>query len=105
MHRFVCLLISLTAFSWSVIGQKPIVPRFEAAPCAIEVPSGEDPLCGYLVVRENRTTHSDRTIKLPVVTLKSRSPHPKPDSVLRTLGGPGASSLGLIRGRKASPWL
>jgi len=81
------------------------VPRFETAPCAIEVPAGETPTCGYLVVRENRGSQSDRTIKLPVVILKSSSSHPQFDPVLRTLGGPGVSSLKMIRGRKSSPWL
>jgi pimeloyl-ACP methyl ester carboxylesterase len=48
---------------------------------------------------------SSRTIKLAIAILKSDDPHPQPDPVLRTLGGPGASSLKMVRGRKASPWL
>jgi pimeloyl-ACP methyl ester carboxylesterase len=37
--------------------------------------------------------------------MKSDSATPQPDPVLRTLGGPGASSLKLVGGRKSSPWL
>lgn len=83
------------------------VPRFEDAKCAIEVPEPEKnrTRCGYLVVRENRLRKNSRTIRLPIIILKSNSPNPAPDPVLRTLGGPGASSLRMIRGRRSSPWL
>ena len=92
------------------LGNKPLqpaVPRFEAADCAVPVPEGEKDTvrCGYLVARENRTRNNDRTIRLPVIILKSSSKNPAPDPVLRTLGGPGASSLRMIRGRRSSPWL
>jgi pimeloyl-ACP methyl ester carboxylesterase len=86
-----------------------IVPRFDAAACAVPVPEGERVRCGYLSVPEDRARKGGgkggAVIKLPVIILKSDSPQPAPDPVLRTLGGPGASSLRLIRGRRASPWL
>jgi pimeloyl-ACP methyl ester carboxylesterase len=83
------------------------VPRFESAACAIAVPETEkeNARCGYLVVPENRGRKDSRLIKLPVIILKSNSAHPAPDPVLRTLGGPGASSLRMVRGRRSSPWL
>src|SRR5678809_429947 len=86
---------------------QPAVPRFETADCAVPVPEGEKDTvrCGYLVARENRMRNNDRTIRLPVIILKSSSKNPAPDPVLRTLGGPGASSLRMIRGRRSSPWL
>ena len=97
---FLTFLLAANAAS-----QNKPVPRLETAPCAVEVPKGENPECGFLVVRENRASNSSKTIKLPIVILKSENPTPKPDPVLRTLGGPGASSLRLIRSRRASPWL
>lgn len=81
------------------------VPRFESAPCAIEIPPGEKTDCGYLTVRENRRARNSKTIRLPIIVLKSENPNPKADPILRTLGGPGASSLKLVRGRRSSPWL
>src|SRR4030095_11928957 len=82
------------------------VPRFENSDCAIPVPKEEsNVVCGYLVVPENRTVKNGRAIKLPVAILKSDSQNPKPDPVLKTLGGPGGSSLKMIRGRRSSPWL
>lgn len=83
------------------------VPRFEDAPCAIEVPAAEvaKVRCGYLVVPENRPRKNSRSIRLPVIIQKSSSPTPAPDPVLRTLGGPGASSLRIVSGRRSSPWL
>lgn len=83
------------------------VPRFEDAPCAVPLPESEKNTsrCGYLIVPENRARRSGQTIKLPIIILKSSSAQPAPDPVLRTLGGPGASSLRMVRGRRSSPWL
>jgi pimeloyl-ACP methyl ester carboxylesterase len=81
------------------------IPRFEKADCAIPIPQGEKAECGYLVVKERRAARNDKTIRLPIIVLKSDNPNPKPDPVLRTLGGPGGSSLKLVTGRSASPWL
>ena len=81
------------------------VPRFEPSDCAIPIPKDETPVCGYVVVPENRTIRNGRTIRLPIIIQKSNSPGPKPDPLLRTFGGPGASSLNMMRGRKTSPWL
>lgn len=83
-----------------------IVPRFERSECAVAVPESEKNVdCGDLVVLENRRSKSGRTIRLPVAILRSDSRSPKPDPVLKTLGGPGASSLRMIRNRNSSPWL
>ena len=101
------VLISLLILSAGseIVGQSA-VPRFEPSICAIPVPANESNIqCGYIVVLENRNAKNGKTIRLPIVILKSDNPHPKPDPVLRTLGGPGASSLKLIRGRRSSPWL
>lgn len=83
------------------------VPRFEDSKCVVAVPESEKRFvrCGYLVVRENRERKNSRTLKLPIIILKSSSRNPEPDPVLRTLGGPGASSLRMINGRRFSPWL
>src|SRR5439155_13542288 len=82
------------------------IPRFESADCAVAIPETEKHVqCGYLTVAENRSVRNGRTVRLPIVILKTDSPNPKPDPVLKTLGGPGASSLKMIRGRRASPWL
>jgi pimeloyl-ACP methyl ester carboxylesterase len=94
------LLTALAAFS------QQQVPRFEPADCALPVPQGETNVrCGNLIVRENRSVKNGKTITLPIVILKSTSATPKPDPVLKTLGGPGGSSLKMIRGRRSSPWL
>jgi pimeloyl-ACP methyl ester carboxylesterase len=81
------------------------LPRFEKSGCAVPVPQGEKVECGYLVVRENRALKNDKSIRLPIIILKSDNPNPQPDPILRTLGGPGASSLRMVSGRKFAPWL
>lgn len=98
---FLCilvLLISAKTFAQSV-------PRFEPSDCAIQIPKGEKVECGYLVVAEDRTVKNNKTIRLPIAILKSDNPNPQSDPVLRTLGGPGGSSLRMVTGRRFSPWL
>jgi pimeloyl-ACP methyl ester carboxylesterase len=96
-------LVLIVAGSTSAQG---ILPRFQDAPCAVPVPPAEKNVrCGYLTVAENRSEQNGRTIKLPIVILKTDNPDPKPDPVLKTLGGPGGSSLKMITGRRFSPWL
>jgi pimeloyl-ACP methyl ester carboxylesterase len=81
------------------------VPRFETADCAVPLPKGEKAVCGYLVVREKRASKNGKTIRLPVIILKSENPASQNEPVLRTFGGPGASSLRMVGSRGVSPWL
>lgn len=99
-----CFYVGAFACSFSAYGQ-PAVPRFEPSDCAIAIPKAEKARCGYLVVAEERSLKNGRTIRLPVIILQSDNPQPQPDPILRTLGGPGVSSLRLVNGRPASPWL
>lgn len=96
-------LIAFVCIS-NAFGQS-FVPRFETSDCAVAIPEGENVKCGYLVVSESRKIKNGKTIRLPIITLKSDNPNPQPDPILRTFGGPGASSLNLVRSRPASPWL
>jgi pimeloyl-ACP methyl ester carboxylesterase len=88
----------------SVFGQNS-VPRFEISDCAVPIPKGETVRCGYLLVPETRKIRNGKTIRLPIAILKSENPNPKPDPILRTFGGPGSSSMNLVRSRASSPWL
>jgi len=108
-HRVVVRLatcFSIFAFFCvlNVLGQNS-VPRFEASDCAVPIPNGETVKCGYLIVPESRKIKNDKTIRLPIVILKSKNPSPQPDPILRTFGGPGSSSMNLVRSRPSSPWL
>jgi pimeloyl-ACP methyl ester carboxylesterase len=95
---------SLLIIPLAALGQTA-VPRIEPGDCAVPVPAGERVECFYLVVQENRTKKNGKTVRLPVIVLKSDNPSPKPDPVLRTLGGPGGSSLRMVTGRRFSLWL
>ena len=53
--------------------------------------------CGYVTVPENRTSKSDRKIKLAVVRAKSSGKTPGAPLVLGT-GGPGGGGLGNVQG-------
>ena len=69
----------------------PQVPRFEPAPCP-KLPGAEElakASCGYLVVPENRSRPTGRTIRLMVAKYPARSPEKRPDPVVYLAGGPG----------------
>jgi pimeloyl-ACP methyl ester carboxylesterase len=93
------LIIPLAAYGQTA------APRIEPGDCAVPVRAGERVECFSLIVPENRSRKSGKTIRLPVIILKSDNADPKPDPVLRTLGGPGGSSLRMVSGRRFSPWL
>ncbi len=100
-----CFSIVFTICLTRKASAQDAVPRFEPSDCAFPAPKGENVVCGYVVVPENHAKPKGKTIRLPIIIQKSSSPTPKPDPVLRTLGGPGGSSLKLVRGRRSSPWL
>jgi pimeloyl-ACP methyl ester carboxylesterase len=67
------------------------VPRFEPAPCP-KLPGAETlakASCGYLVVLENHSQPSGRTIRLMVAKYPARSLEKRPDPVVYLAGGPG----------------
>ena len=70
------LLVALPGLAYAENAGPPPVPRFEPAPCPKL--SGADELtkasCGYLVVPENRSRPSGRTIRLMVARYPARSP-------------------------------
>jgi len=105
MRILFSLVLCVFALSSNASAQT-VLPRFEPGDCAVPVPESEKNVqCGYVVVPEDRSAKNGKTSRLPIVILKSLNPTPQRDPVLRTLGGPGASSLKMIRGRRASPWL
>jgi pimeloyl-ACP methyl ester carboxylesterase len=85
------LLIAPAASADAEKAGPPIVPRFEPARCPKL--SGAEELakasCGYLVVLENRSRPSGRTIRLMVATYPARSPEKRADPVVYLAGGPG----------------
>jgi len=67
------------------------VPRFEPAPCP-KLQGAEtiaDASCGYLVVPEDRSRPSGRTIRLMVAKFPARVPQKRADPVVYLAGGPG----------------
>lgn len=102
--KFTVLFAVLFILPLAAYGQ-PAVPRIEPGDCAVPIPAGERVECFDLVVQENRSKKNGKTVRLPVIILKSSNANPKPDPVLRTLGGPGGSSLRMVSGRRFSPWL
>jgi pimeloyl-ACP methyl ester carboxylesterase len=101
MKRLPILAIVIVAllFVWTPVNEahaQADVSRFEPADCPIAVPDGLPVDCGYLVVPEDYDAPQGRTIRLPVIILRSRSQIPAPDPLLYTSGGPGYSSLSSV---------
>lgn len=103
--RFTCCFYLFLFVCFSNAFGQSFVPRFETSDCAVPIPNGENVKCGYLIVSESRKIKNDKTIRLPIIILKSESANPNPDPILRTFGGPGVSSLSLVGSRPNSPWL
>lgn len=78
----------------------PAVPALERSACAVSLPSDERIDCYLLTVPENRMRSGSNLIRLPIIVFRSRSASPRPDPVLFTAGGPGASSLGAFSSGK-----
>ena len=57
------------------------------------IPKGQNYTFGYLEVLENRNDPGSQTIQIPVYIFKSRSPNPKPDPIIYTVGGPGSTAM------------
>jgi len=82
----------------TTIPSQTSLPVFETAPCSFPVPNAEDPLCGYLLVPENRARPDSPLIRLAVAVFRSRAASAAaPDPVVHLAGGPGSSSLGVAR--------
>ena len=85
LHRIVWLLLLLLAPAMARADSGPLpVPRFEQAPCP-KLQGAEElgkASCGYLVVPENRSRQSVRTIRLLVANYPARSPAKRPDPVV-----------------------
>ncbi|MFJ4813045.1 alpha/beta fold hydrolase [Streptomyces longwoodensis] len=71
-------------------------PRFEPAACPTTYGPLEGTRCGYLVVPEDRSRPTGRTLRLAVALVRSASPTPHPDPIVFLTGGPGADALASI---------
>ncbi|HEX8919373.1 MAG TPA: alpha/beta fold hydrolase [Chloroflexota bacterium] len=93
--------VSLLFVGWTANAHgQPSVPRFESAACpfrpGLGITQGTNLSCGYLIVPENRTAGSGRTIRLAVAVFKSPAAHPAPDPVIFLRGGPGGNLVSEI---------
>ncbi|WP_338876461.1 alpha/beta fold hydrolase [Spirosoma sp. SC4-14] len=78
--------------------QPGVVRQLESCPCQVQPDSTFRTRCAYLIVPENRKKKNGKTIKLPFIWVESKNPAKRKDPVLFTGGGPGASSLGWVKG-------
>jgi pimeloyl-ACP methyl ester carboxylesterase len=91
------VIAALTLLSSTVAGRAvslPLVSTLDRTACAIRLPSDERIDCYLLNVPQNRARGDSKIVQLPVIVFRSRNSEPKPDPVVFTAGGPGASSLG-----------
>jgi pimeloyl-ACP methyl ester carboxylesterase len=79
------------AFAWDT-------PRFDPIPCPDLPPQLASARCGYLVVPEDRSQPSDRTIKNFVAIIPAQSARPAPDPVVYMGSGPGGIAIFEVAG-------
>ncbi|WP_346245921.1 alpha/beta hydrolase [Sphingomonas rustica] len=104
VYRFVMGAAALLASPVAMAAADP-APRFEKAACAIPVAADEKIECGVLIVPEHRGKKGSRTIRLPVMILRSTASSPAPDPVVYLPGGPGLSSIDGRTTGKGNPFL
>ena len=102
--ELIALGLALAAIP-AVAHAQTAAPRFEPAPCAVEVEPDERIDCGVLVVPENRGRADSRMIRLPVLIFRSRAETPANDPVIFLTGGPGNSALSGQRSGRSNPFL
>jgi len=70
-------------------------PAAQLAACKVPGENGEiEARCGFFETWENRAARSGRKLRLKVVVLPARDPHPRPDPVFFFGGGPGEAVAG-----------
>jgi pimeloyl-ACP methyl ester carboxylesterase len=83
--------------------------QFAQAPCPFSMGSGfidgQNVICGYLSVPEDRHNPKSRKIQLAVATFKTPSANPAPDPVIFLQGGPGGRIVKDIAGAITSGFL
>lgn len=88
------LVILFAVVTSSVQSQQGFTPVFKKSKNTThKIPEGQQFTFGYLEVLENRNNPDGPTIEIPVYIFKSRSPNPKPDPIIYTVGGPGATTM------------
>jgi pimeloyl-ACP methyl ester carboxylesterase len=87
----VILLIHLDCLGQDIKGFEPTFKESEST--THPIPEGQEYTFGYLAVPENRADPNSQIIQIPVYIFKSRSANPKPDPIIYTVGGPGATTM------------
>ncbi|MEO8606314.1 MAG: alpha/beta fold hydrolase [Chloroflexota bacterium] len=88
------MVLAFASLAVPAAAQDSTVPRFEKGDCPFDIPSGQTPTCGYLIVPEDRTNPTDTTtIKIAAAVFKSTGSNPQPDPMIYLDGGPGGSTL------------
>jgi pimeloyl-ACP methyl ester carboxylesterase len=99
-RAFLALLLGLPSPAVGAAPAALATPTLVKSVCAVRLPSDEKIDCYLLSVPENRSREGSNPIHLPVIVFRSRSATPRPDPVIFTAGGPGASSLGAFSSGK-----
>ena len=81
------ICLAPAAFAWNT-------PRFDPIQCPTNLPTQlANARCGYLVVPEDRSQRSGRTIQLFVAIIPAQSGKPAPDPVVYLGSGPGGIAI------------
>jgi len=87
----VILLIHMDCPGQDIKGFEPTFK--ESKNTTHRIPEGQVYTFGYLTVPENRADPNSQIIQIPIYHFKSRSPNPKADPIIYTVGGPGYTTM------------
>lgn len=87
----VMAMLVIRAYGQTKVGFEPVFRESKAT--THDIKKDQRYTFGYLEVPENRQDPESATIRIPVYRFKSRSPNPKMDPIIYTVGGPGYSTM------------
>ena len=73
-----------------------VTPQFLRTACLYRIPPDANVTCGYLLVLEDRSQPTAKTIRLHVVIFKSSSSAPAADPLILLNGGPGSPGQPMV---------
>jgi len=94
------MAIVAAASRWTGASAAPNVPRLDATPCSAALARISNVTCYTLVVPENRSTNTARTISIPIVVRRAlNGPPHQSHALFFSIGGPGSDTMFRIERR------